>query len=149
MGIELVNSSHAVGESNYHIQLTPAYRQDIFIEPMVRELTLAYIVEKLRKHKVILSAYDYGPDHLHLFVSNVRFIGEVELVRQIKGFSSYMMRKGHWYMFKDKLWGKKFWSVKDIFTEVLVLLPKKAYIGMLKRVRRSIGKGIPMKSIKL
>ena len=115
---ELIVSSHAVGESNYHLQLTPAYRQDIFIDPMVRELTLAYVVGKLMEHRVILAGYGFGPDHFHLFVSNVRFISEVELVRQIKGYSSFMMRKGHWYMFKDKLWGKKFWSEGHFYRSV-------------------------------
>jgi REP element-mobilizing transposase RayT len=118
METELVVSSHAIGESSFHLQLTPAYRRDIFRDPMVRELTLAYIVEKLRKHRVALAGYGFGPDHLHLFVSNVRFIGEVELARQIKGFSSYMMRKGHWYMFKDKLWGDKFWSEGHFYRSV-------------------------------
>ena len=127
MSIELVNSSHAVGESNFHIQLTPAYRQDLFLDPLIRELTLAYIAEKLQQHKVVLSAYDYGPDHLHLFVSNVRFIGEVELVRQIKGFSSYMMRKGHWYMFKEKLWGNKFWSEGHFYRSVGAVTKESVY----------------------
>lgn len=115
---ELVVSSHAIGESNYHLQLTPAYRQDIFVKPLIRELTLAYIVEKLKHHKIILAGYGFGPDHLHLFVSNVRWVGEIELVHDIKGFSSYMMRKGHRYMFKDKLWGDKFWSEGHFYRSV-------------------------------
>ena len=110
MNTELVVSSSSVGESNFHIQLTPAYRQNIFVDELVRELTLAYIVQKLKQYKVKILAYNYGPDHLHLFIANVRYLGEIELVRQIKGFSSYMMRKGHWDMFRHKLWGKKFWS---------------------------------------
>lgn len=118
MKMELIASSHAVGESNYMIQLTPAYRQDIFRDPMVVELTLAYIAEKLRKYKVILAGYGYGPEHMHLFVSNVRFVSEIKLVQQIKGFSSYMMRKGHWYMFRHKLWGKKFWSEGHFYRSV-------------------------------
>ena len=118
MEIELITSSHAIGESNYHLQLTPAYRQDIFVDPLIRELTLAYIVEKLCKHKVVLAGYGFGPDHLHLFVSNVRFIGEVKLVQEIKGFSSYMMRKGHWSLFVDKLWGDKFWSEGHFYRSV-------------------------------
>ena len=92
MDFELVVSSSSVGESNFHLQFTPAYRRDVFVDPLVRELTLAYIVEKLQKLKVVLLAYGFVPDHLHLFVGNVRFVGEIELVRQIKGFSSYMMR---------------------------------------------------------
>lgn len=118
METKLVVSAHAVGESNYHLQLTPAYRRDIFSDPMVAELTLAYIAEKLQEHKVILAGYGYGPDHMHLFVSNVRWVGEIKLVQLIKGFSSYMMRKGHWYMFKEKLWGKKFWSEGHFYRSV-------------------------------
>ena len=118
MKTELVVSSSSVGESNYHLQLTPAYRQDIFVISLVRELTLAYIYCKLKEHKVKLLAYNYGPDHLHLFVANVRHIGEIELVRQIKGFSSYMMRKGHLDLFKDKLWGEKFWSEGHFYRSV-------------------------------
>ena len=118
METELVASAHAVGESNYHIQLTPAYRQNIFENQLVRELTLAYILEKLKQHKVILSGYGFGRDHLHLFVSNVRFVGEIQLVKEIKGFSSYMMRKNFWPMFKDKLWGQKFWSEGHFYRSV-------------------------------
>ena len=118
MAVELVVSSSAVGESNFHFQLTPAYRQSIFEDALTRELTLVYVVEKLRQHKIVLAGYGFGADHLHLFVSNVRFISEVELVRQVKGFSSYMMRKGHAYLFNDKLWGKKFWSEGHFYRSV-------------------------------
>ena len=41
MNTELIASAHAVGESNYHIQLTPAYRRDIFSDPLVAELTIS------------------------------------------------------------------------------------------------------------
>ena len=88
------------------------------MDELVAELTIAYIVTKLKQHKVVLLAYDYGPDHIHIFISNVRFIGEVELVRQIKGYSAFMMRRGHGYMFKDKLWGKKFWSEGHFYRSV-------------------------------
>ncbi len=118
MDTELLASSHSVGESNFHLQLTPAYRRDIFIDPMVAELTVAYIVIKLKQLKVRLLAHNIGPDHLHLFVSNMRFVSETELVRQIKGYSSYMMRKGHWGLFRDKLWGDKFWSEGHFYRSV-------------------------------
>lgn len=118
MGTELVVSAHAVGESNFHFQFTPAYRRDIFVDSLVRELTLAYMFEKIKKHKVILAGYGFGPDHIHLFVSNVRHVGEIKLVQEMKGYSSYMMRKGHWDLFKDKLWGDKFWSEGHFYRSV-------------------------------
>ena len=118
MESELIISSHAVGEANFHIQLTPAYRQTIFEDRLVRELTLAYVLEKLNQYHVILAAYNFGPEHMHLFVSNVRFIGEIELVRQIKGYSSYRMRRGHLDLFRHKLWGHKFWSEGHFYRSV-------------------------------
>ena len=102
MEMKLIKSSHAVGESNFHIQLTPAYRQDIFQDEQVAELTFAYILEKLQELKVVIVGYGFGPNHLHLFVANVRFVSEVELVRQIKGFSSFMMRKNFSHLFKTR-----------------------------------------------
>jgi putative transposase len=115
---ELIISNNAVGESNFHIQLTPAYRQKIFLDEKVSEFTLAYILEKLSELKVSIVAYNFGPDHLHLFVANVRFVSEVELVRQIKGYSSFKMRKYFSNLIKNKLWGKKFWSEGHFYRSV-------------------------------
>lgn len=118
MKFELIKSSHAVGESNFHIQLTPAYRQDIFRDNQVAELTLAFIVEKLNELKVVILGYGFGPEHLHLFLANVRFVGEAEMVRQIKGYSSYKMRKMFSHLFSDKLYGKKFWTEGHFYRSV-------------------------------
>ncbi len=107
---ELRSSGHALGESNLHLQFTPAYRQDIFENPLVRELTVAYIMEKAQALNVHVPAIECGPDHLHLFVSDWHKYSVSYLVQQLKGFSSYMMRKGHTHLFEDQLWGVKFWS---------------------------------------
>ena len=118
METKLVASSNAIGESNFHIQLTPAYRQDIFRDKQIAELTLAYILEKLHELKVEIVGYGFGPNHLHLFVANVRFVSEIELVRQIKGYSAYKMRKHFRELFKTKLYGKKFWSEGHFYRSV-------------------------------
>lgn len=118
MEMKLIKSSHAVGESNFHIQLTPAYRQDIFQDENISELTLAYIIEKLNECQVILLGYGFGPEHLHLFVANVRFVSEAELVRKIKGYSSFKMRKHFSSLFETKLYGKKFWSEGHFYRSV-------------------------------
>ena len=107
---ELVSSAHSVGESNLHLQFTPAYRRDIFADPMVRELTTAYVVEKAKELGVHVAAIECGPDHLHTFIVGWKRFSIAELARQLKGYSAYMMRRGHAWMFDDKLWGEKFWS---------------------------------------
>ena len=110
MGNELRSSGHTVGETNLHLQFTPAYRREIFREPLVRELTIAYIAEWAQQMQVQLAAIDCGTDHLHLFVKNWKNWAVKVLAGQLKTYSSRKMRKGHSFLFSNKLWGKKFWS---------------------------------------
>jgi putative transposase len=107
---ELRHSAHTVGETNLHLQFTPAYRRDIFCDPLVKELTIAYLVERAQQLKVFVSAIDCGPDHIHLFVEHWKNYAIKELARELKKYSSRMMRRGHSYLFRDKLWGHKFWT---------------------------------------
>jgi putative transposase len=107
---ELLRSSHTVGETNLHLQFTPAYRQDVFVDPLVRELTLAYLVERAEQLKVCVSAVDCGSDHIHLFVEHWKNWSIASLACELKKYVSRKMRKGHRYLFENKLWGDKFWS---------------------------------------
>lgn len=110
MGKELRSSAHTVGESNLHLQFTPAYRQDIFENELVRELTIAYLLERAGQLKVYVSAIDCGPDHIHLFIEHWKNLAIKDIARELKSYASRKMRKGHRQLFVDKLWGKKFWS---------------------------------------
>ena len=107
---ELKHSAHTVGETNLHLQFTPAFRRDIFREPLVRELTVAYLVERTQQLKVRVAAIDCGPNHIHLFVEDWKNYAIKDLARELKMYSSRKMRKGHSYLFEQKLWGEKFWS---------------------------------------
>ena len=110
MGNELRSSGHTVGETNLHLQFTPAYRRDIFSEPLTKELTVAYIIQRSQEMKIEIAAIECGPDHLHLFVKQWKNWKIPVLAGQLKAHSSRMMRKGHSALFSNKLWGKKFWS---------------------------------------
>ena len=107
---ELRSSGHTVSETNLHLQFTPAYRRDIFSEPLARELTTAYIIQRSQEMKIEVAAIECGPDHLHLFVKQWKNWKIPVLAGQLKSYSSRKMRKGHKFLFSDKLWGKKFWS---------------------------------------
>lgn len=110
MKIQIRSYSHAVGEFNYHIQLTPAYRKKVMEDERVDRLVKAYITAKLSELKVRIVTMRGGKEHLHIFVADCKNIAPSEFIRQLKGFSSRMMRKNHWKLFKHLLWGKKFWS---------------------------------------
>ena len=107
---ELTTSGHSLGEANLHLLFTPAYRRDIFADALVRELTVAYIMEKARALRVHIPAIECGPDHLHLFVTNWKNYAPAELARLLKGYSAYKMLNGHKQLFGNKLWSNKFWS---------------------------------------
>mgnify|MGYP001586514330 CR=1 FL=1 len=119
--IELVRTSSTVGEINLHLQLTPAYRRDIFVDEQVKELTKVYFLEKAKKLGVLVAALDFGPDHFHAFITNWKKYSVEKLVNELKGFTSYMMRKHHWHLFRSKLWGKKFWSAGYFYRTVGVV----------------------------
>lgn len=107
---ELRHSAHTVGETNLHLQFTPAYRRDIFRDTLVRELTVAYLVERAQQLRVFVSAVDCGPDHIHLFIEDWKNWSIKALACELKKYSSRKMRKGHKHLFEHKLWGKKFWT---------------------------------------
>ena len=107
---DLQHSCHTIGETNLHLQFTPAYRRDIFSDSLTRELTVAYIIERAQQLKVSVSAIDFGPDHLHLFVENWKNWSVAGLACELKKYSSRKMRQSHKHLFEDKLWGDKFWS---------------------------------------
>ena len=115
---QLVRSAHCVGEFNGHLVLTPAYRRAIFADQLVSELTAAYILQKSQQMGIRVAAMEFGPDHTHIFVENWRCYAPSELARQLKGYSSYMMRKGHHPLFEHELWGDKFWSGGYFFRTV-------------------------------
>lgn len=110
MKLQIRSYGHAVGEFNYHIQITPAYRREVMESDKVVKLVKAYISSKLEELKIEIVTMKGGAEHLHIFVANCKNIAPCKLIQQLKGFSSYMMRKNHWNLFRGSLWGKKFWS---------------------------------------
>jgi putative transposase len=110
MRFEVRSYSHCVGEFNYHIQITSAYRRKVMEDEQVNKLVRAYIIAKLDELKVQVVTMKGGPEHLHIFVKNCKNVAPANLIGQLKGFSSRMLRKNHWNLFKHLLWGHKFWS---------------------------------------
>ncbi len=115
---ELVRSKHAVGEANLHLQFTPAYRQKIFAQAKISKLVRAYILAKAEQMKICISAIEFGPDHIHIFVANCRTFGPAQMANALKGFSARMMRKHHSDLFQFQLWGKHFWSAGYFYRSV-------------------------------
>lgn len=110
MSVELISSSHSVGEANYHLQFTAAYRRPIFADPAVKTLTRDYLLAAGRLHGIEIAAIGFGKDHCHIFTVNCKNHSPSEAAKLLKGFSSHMMRLHHRALFQNLLWGTKFWT---------------------------------------
>ena len=110
MSVELLRSAHCVGESNLHLQLTPAFRCDVFEDALARILVRDYALAQARIKGFEIAAIGFGIDHVHMFITNWKNFSPAKLAQLLKGFTSRMMRKHHRDVIKKHLWGKKFWS---------------------------------------
>ena len=130
--LELIRYSHTVGESALHLQFTPAYRRDIFVDLQVRKLTELYFLAQAKRLIVVVAGIGFGKDHVHIFVCNWKNYSIAQLVKYFKGYTSRMMRKNHWNMFRHDLWGDKFWS-EGYFHRTVGSVSKKAMEYYIKK----------------
>lgn len=110
MKIELVRGHHSVGESNYHIILTPKFRKPLFVHEIVRTRITQFIREKLEQFDAKLVAIEFGPDHVHMFWTCIKSISLEKLIGQVKGYSSYKINKELSSLIKEYIWNGGFWS---------------------------------------
>ena len=108
--MEINRNRHSLGGSYYHIQLTPKYRKPMFWNRSIREEMKRLIFEKAHQLGVDIEATEFGPDHLHVFVSNCRKYSVSQLLQHFKGYTSYKIRRTLPYDISYYNWGKSFWS---------------------------------------
>lgn len=118
MKIDLCRGSHSVGQHCYHAVFVIAYRREVFRDKRVLALVKAYLEAKAERMGIVIEAMDFGPDHVHLFVSRCGRWSGYDLQQELKGFTSRMMRKNHRRLFRHLLWGKKFWKRGDFCRSV-------------------------------
>ena len=106
----IFRNRHSVGGSNYHLQFTPKYRRRVFIVWKIRKLIEALIRRKAHKMGLHLEAIEFGPEHVHVFVTGCRKYSVSYLVNQLKGYSSRRIRQALPMELKPFLWGDSFWT---------------------------------------
>lgn len=76
----------------YHVVWCPKYRRSVLIDGVdvrLKEL----LVEKCAEHQAEIIELEVMPDHVHLLVEVVPQYGIHRLVKQIKGYSSRILRQ--------------------------------------------------------
>lgn len=116
--MRIARNRHNVGGSNYHLQFTPKYRRGVYRVQMVRKMVEALMRNKAYKLGVFLEAIEFGPDHVHLFVTGCRKYSVSTLANHFKGFSSWYIRRNLMDEIKPYLWGKSFWSAGYFYESI-------------------------------
>lgn len=87
-----IHNKHNVQNVSYHIIWIPKYRKHILkgnIEEYLREC----LIDKARRMKINIEAFEIMPDHIHIFVKANTQLTISYIVQQLKGYTSYMLRK--------------------------------------------------------
>ena len=108
--MEINQNRHSLGGSNYHMQFTPKYRKPMFRNRKIRALVKAALRYKASMLGVTIEALEFGPDHVHIFLSNCRKFSVSKLAQHFKGFSSRIVRKHLPYDVMYYNNGSSFWS---------------------------------------
>ena len=108
--MQLVSVGSSRGESNFHLIFTPKYRRDVFVDGQVKRTCLESFAQTCFQLGIRMEACEFGPDHVHLFVSKCKNYCVPQMVQRFKGASSRRIRSELWNHVKDKLWGDSFWS---------------------------------------
>jgi putative transposase len=108
--MEINQNRHSLGGNNYHMQFTPKRRKTVYRNRKIRALVKAALKYKAFKLGVTIEALEFGPDHLHLFISNCRKYSVSQLAQHFKGYSSRIVRKHLPYDVMYFNNGRAFWS---------------------------------------
>lgn len=86
------HSTNTVFNIGYHIIFCPKYRRALLVGE-VEELFKKAILQKAEELKLEVVEFEVMPDHVHLFIKSKPTAAPHWIVQQLKGYSSYVLRK--------------------------------------------------------
>lgn len=75
----------------YHIIWVPKYRKSI-LKGKFKSIIEHALLEKAKELKITIEKYEIMPDHIHIFVKCTPNHRVSDIVRHLKGYSSYKLR---------------------------------------------------------
>ena len=84
-------SKRSVFNVGYHIIWVPKYRKSI-LKGRFRIIIKNALIEKAEELKISIEKYEIMPDHIHLFIKCTPNHRVSEIVKHLKGYSSYKLR---------------------------------------------------------
>ena len=102
---------HAVYDITYHLVWCPKYRREVLTGPVAARLE-QLICSKVSDLDGEVIALEVQPDHVHLFVSFPPTLAVCEIVRRVKGSTSFALRREYpWLRSRlPSLWTRSYYA---------------------------------------
>jgi putative transposase len=103
----------------YHVTFATKYRKKIIVG-RIRKIVCQTMIEKAGNLKITIKNIQLMSDHIHLFISINTTDNLSTIIKEIKGYSSYMVHKELRNGYKH-LWGKGYYceSIGNISEPVI------------------------------
>jgi len=104
------HGQNTVYNIGYHIIWIPKYRKAI-LKGSFKDIIKKSLFDKAQDLNITIEEYEIIPDHVHLFIKCSPNHRVSDIVRQLKGYSSYILRKAYpKYRIKYKcLWSPSYY----------------------------------------
>jgi putative transposase len=110
MSVSYIHNKHSVTGGGFHFQFTPKYRRLVFEDEQIKFCVNNAFKAAANRLGIQIRCIEYGPEHVHLFVTHIKNYSQAKLAGYLKGFTSRMVRRDLWHRVKKYEWGKHFWT---------------------------------------
>ena len=90
--MEYKSNNNVVYSCKYHVVWCPKYRRKVLVDKIAERLE-GLIKQKSSDMRVDIIEMEIQPDHVHLLVEVDPQFGVHKYIKQVKGYTSYVMRK--------------------------------------------------------
>jgi len=87
-----IYTNHNVINISYHIIWIPKYRKKI-LTGKIKERLVEIFKEIEEKIKIEIKVFEIMSDHIHIFLKGSTTINISNIIKYLKGYSSYVLRK--------------------------------------------------------
>jgi len=115
--MDLISSSHSIGQNLYHLEWCPKYRYNMFKQEENKKLCEEILHEVAKRHKIEITELSVMPDHIHTVVGIPPTMSVSKALQLLKGASSreIFRRKPH---FRCRYSEGHFWSPGKFYRSV-------------------------------
>lgn len=125
-------SSHSTYNVAYHIVFSPKYRYSL-LRYRAAERLKTLLRQDASYLGIIIHTMEVMPDHVHLFIIAKPAIPVPQIIRHLKGYSSYFMRKEFAYLRRyPSLWTRSY------FVETVGHISEKTVVDYIKHQKTNL-----------